>query len=346
VKGEGEIPWATLLTLERDQILSFRRRVGGLDERVSASPASLRLAAWAGLQDSMPRAAVLSLHARVEGVTAQVLDDPALVQLWGPRYSVYVTAAQDRAVFTLSRWPDTEKGRDRATLMATRLAAYLNRRREAYGDVGDALGINPNALRYATTTGTVLISWDGARAPLVWTVPAPQIDVGDARAELARRYLHVFGPGTSTAFAKWAGISVATARVAFTSIRDELVNVRTPLGEAWVLASDEVEIQAESGSAAPARLLPSGDAFYLFWGADRRLLAPDATAQAELWTSRVWPGAVLIAGELAGTWRRAQNAVSVRLWKRSTPAGREAVEAEATGLPIPGSEGRIRVMWN
>ena len=55
------------LGLTRQQILAFRRRVGGLDERLPKSSKSLRQAAWAGLQDSMPRAALLSLHARVEG---------------------------------------------------------------------------------------------------------------------------------------------------------------------------------------------------------------------------------------------------------------------------------------
>jgi hypothetical protein len=336
----------SLMTLTRDQILSFRRRTSGLDRRVPASAESLRLAAWAGLQDSMPRAAVLSLHARIKGVTAQVLDDESLVQLWGPRYSVYVTAAEDRALFTLGRQPDTDKARDRATLMAGRLAAHLDGRREAYDDVGDALGINPNALRYATTTGTVLIRWDGARAPLVWTVPAPEVGVADARAELVRRYLHVFGPGSALAFAKWAGINDRAAMAAFASLSGELLTVRTPLDQAWVLASDEEALRAQPGPVAPARLLPSGDAFYLLWGPNRRLLVPAATAQAELWTSRVWPGAVLIDGELAGTWRRAQETVSVHLWEQPARAQRDAVEAEAAGLPIPGREGRIRVAWD
>jgi hypothetical protein len=74
------------------------------------TPESLRRAAWAGLQDSMPRAALLSLHARVLDVTADVLDNPSLIQVWGPRYSVYVTAARDRAVFTLGRWARDPKG--------------------------------------------------------------------------------------------------------------------------------------------------------------------------------------------------------------------------------------------
>jgi hypothetical protein len=259
---------------------------------------------------------------------------------------VYVTAAEDRAVFTLGRFPNTDKAQERATLIAARLAAHLDGRREAYDDVGDALGVNPNALRYATTTGSVLIRWEGARAPLLWTVPAPGIDPPIARAELARRYLHVFGPGTPLAFAKWAGVNDRLAAAAFDALWDELLVVRTPVGEAWVLASDEEGLRAQPRSVAPARLLPSGDAYYLFWGADRELLVPDSAHRAELWTSRVWPGAVLLAGEVVGTWRRAQDTVSMHLWKGLQRAERDALEAEAVGLPIPGCEGQIRVVWH
>lgn len=344
--GGQDRPFGLVLRLTRDQILSYRRRTGGLEARVPAAPEALRLAAWAGLQDSMPRAAVLSLHARIQDVRASVLDDPSLIQLWGPRYSVYVTAAEDRAVFTLGRCPTTDKPRERATQMAARLAAHLNGRREAYDDVGDALGINPNALRYATTTGTVLIRWDGARAPLVWTVPAPQSDPADARVELTRRYLHVFGPATQPGFAKWAGVNDRLAAAAFASLSKELLVVRTPVGEGWVLGADAEGFRADPGSGAPARLLPSGDAYHLFWGADRELLVPDPANRAELWTSRVWPGAVLLAGELVGTWRRVQETVSMHMWKRLTHAERDALEAEAIGLPIPGREGQIRVAWD
>ncbi|MDF2754128.1 MAG: Activator of Hsp90 ATPase, partial [Gaiellaceae bacterium] len=56
---------AAQLDLTRAEILAYRRRVNELDERLPAGPASLRRAAWAGLQDSMPRAALLSIHARV-----------------------------------------------------------------------------------------------------------------------------------------------------------------------------------------------------------------------------------------------------------------------------------------
>ena len=41
-----------------------------------------------------------------------------------------------------------------------------------------------------------------------------------------------------------------------------LTPVSTPFSDAWILADDEAAFRAEPGPAAPARLLPSGDAFY------------------------------------------------------------------------------------
>src|SRR3954452_13900321 len=155
---------AAPLHLARDQILAHRRRVGALDERLPPGPESLRHAAWAGLQDSMPRAALLSLHARVDGVDPSSWEDPSLVQLWGPRYQVYVVAKADFALFSLARLPENERGRLRAEQMAERLHAHLGDRRMTDREAGRALGIG-NEMRYATATGTIAIRWEGARAP-------------------------------------------------------------------------------------------------------------------------------------------------------------------------------------
>jgi hypothetical protein len=99
------------LDLTREQILAYRRNVQALDERLPVGRDSLQKAAWAGLQDSMPRAALLSIHARVEGTGPSTWENPSLVQLWGPRFSAYVVAALDVAVFTLGRLPDDARTR-------------------------------------------------------------------------------------------------------------------------------------------------------------------------------------------------------------------------------------------
>jgi hypothetical protein len=97
---------------------------------------------------------------------------------------------------------------------------------------------------------------------------------------------------------------------------------------------------------APARLLPSGDTYFLLQGADRELLVPDPDRRGELWTPRVWPGALLVEGEIVGAWRRAQATVTVQTWRRLSRGARGAVEAEAATLPLPGVEGQCVVRWD
>jgi hypothetical protein len=320
--------------------------VGALDERLPPGRSSLERAAWVGLQDSVPRAAVLSIHARVVGTEPSTWEDPSLVQVWGPRFSAYVVAARDRAVFTLGRLPDDAKGRHRAEETAARLHAFLDGRRMRYDEAGQGIGVHPNALRYAAPTGTVLMRWEGARLPVIWTVPRPELDPREARLELARRYLHVFGPTTPAAFAKWAGIGSAEGRAAFEALAREVIAVRTAIGDQWILTSDEPSFAATPSPAAPARLLPSGDPYFLLHGVDRELLVPGEEQRRELWTSRVWPGAVLVAGEVVGTWRRASQVVAIQAWRRLSTAERQAVEAQAESLPLPGLHGQMVVLWD
>jgi len=304
---------------------------------------SLERAAWAGLQDSMPRAALLSLHARVEDVEPSTWAHPSLAQLWGPRYSTYVVAKRDFGLFSVGRLPDDAKGRLRAEQTAERLRCHLGEARMTDREAGRALGLG-NSIRYAAPTGTVAIRWEGARAPTIWAVPAPEIDPADARRELARRHLHIFGPTTVESLARWAGISRRAAAAAYASLEGSLLPVRTPLGGEWLLADDEPVVLAAETAPAPARLLPSGDAYFLLDGAERSLLVPQADRRQQLWTSRVWPGALLVDGEARGTWRRSQHTVRIDVWGRLSRTARAAVEAEAASLPLP-VDREIAVAW-
>jgi hypothetical protein len=214
-----------------------------------------------------------------------------------------------------------------------------------YGEAGRALGVHPSWLRHAAPTGRVLIRWDGARQPVIWTVPPPDVDPQDARLELARRHLNVFGPSTPAAFAQWAGVRPRRAVETFEMLHESLTQVQTPIGEAWILTSDEPAFRAEPGPVALARLLPSGDAYYLLQGDDRELLVADPDRRRSLWTSRVWPGAVLVEAEIVGTWRRSHETVTILCWRRLSRAQSDAVETEAASLPVPRT-GPVVVHWD
>ncbi len=105
---------------------------------------------------------MLSIHARVEGAEPAGWEHPSLVQLWGPRFQVYVIAQRDLAVFSLGRFPDDTKGRRRAEDMAARLHAHLGGARMPYGEAGNLPSENTARSRWAIT-----YTWN--RGPHSWT---------------------------------------------------------------------------------------------------------------------------------------------------------------------------------
>ena len=177
----------------------------------------------------MPRAAVLSIHARVEGDRPSSWEDPSLVQLWGPRYQVYVVAERDLRAFSLGRLPDDAKGRaGRRTWPhgCTPISAAEHGLRRG----GHGLGINANSLSYGATTGTVLIRWRGATAD-GWTVPPPESSRSRPGSS-SRAATSTSSDLDARAFAVWAGISRRAAVAAFETLRPSLTTTRTPIGDA------------------------------------------------------------------------------------------------------------------
>jgi len=342
----------TTLRLTSEQIADYRLRAAGLDARAAMSEASLRRAVHAGLQDSWPRAALLSIHARVLDTPVDVLDDSSLTQVWGPRFNVYVVAERDAPYFTVGRRPESGAKHDLGQELADGLDDVLGDAVMPYRNAGRTLGVNPNQLRYAALTGRLRVRWEGAGAPTVRTVPAPDIDIPTARRELARRFLHAQGPSTPDGFGTWAGIASRRAVSAFDELRDETTVVETPIGEAVMLTTslpllDATRVDEEQRPAQPEiRLLPGGDSHFLRWGAEREVQVASPPHRADLWPTRVWPGALLVDGVLRGSWRRSNATMTVTPWGDVAIRTRNAVEAEAHALPLPGVEEPVAVEWN
>ena len=196
--------------------------------------------------------------------------------------------------------------------LADRLDAFLGGRTMSYREAGQALGVHPSQFRYAAPTGRVIIRWDGARSPTIWTVPPPRSNHArhDSSSRVATCMCSV--PPLPKRLRCWAGIAPRSGIETFDTLRRSLTPVRTPIGDAWILTGDEPALLAPPGPAAPARLLPSGDSYFLLQGEGRDLLVPEADRRQVLWTSRVWPGAVLVGGEIVGTWRRARDTMTSR----------------------------------
>jgi len=76
------------------------------------------------------------------------------------------------------------------------------------------------------------------------------------------------------AFGRWAGIGPRHGIAAFKALADSLTPAQTPAGNAWILTRDEAAFRAAARAAAPARLLPSGDAYFLLQGTRSRPASP------------------------------------------------------------------------
>lgn len=125
-----------------------------------------------------------------------------------------------------------------------------------------------------------------------------------ARAELARRFVHCHGPTTPAALATWLGVRPRDVAPCWEALASDLVEVEHE-GAAWLLRED-LDAVSTTGPPRGVRLLPPRDPYTQ--GGDRTtLLAPEH--HRTVWRTVGEPGTVLADGEIVGTWRpRARGA--------------------------------------
>lgn len=98
--------------VEREQVIAYRLAGHGLDRRVR--PYELvSVVGRCGIQNTPPGSALLSVHARVEGIEADSLDnavvDRSLLQTWSMRGAPYYVPTGEAGVFTTGVLPTTEE---------------------------------------------------------------------------------------------------------------------------------------------------------------------------------------------------------------------------------------------
>jgi len=330
--------------VDADRVRWRRLAVTHAADRLPAG--SFADAAWGGLQDSAPRAALLALHARVDDVGPTAWEDPALLQIWF-RWSDYVVPRADVGVFTRGAMPRDEREAHDLERLADDIVAALDGRAADSREVAARLPqhLPPFAVRLASPTGRLHIRWDASRVTVI-AASRPDIDDEAARAELARRFLHWLGPGDSKQFSTWTKVSLRDAKATFAALDDELVPVSFDGRACSLLATDEAHL---TGAAPPdgCRLLPMGDPC-LHPGDDQPASPPphlpDDANQITPRLVNSLTGRIVVDGEAVGAWGRVKGNVTLDPWP-SLPKRREAdVEAEAVSLAGPiGTP--IRVRW-
>ena len=326
----------------RDQVLRYRAWAGHLDRKLPLS--SIADAAWGGLQDSAPRSGVLSLHARVEGVTPASWEHPDLVQIWFRGGADYIVPRADVGIFTLGCLPrDPARARELERL-ADRIHEAANGEMTPVGEVARSIG-HPSAgdplhPRVSSTTGRVHIRWDASR---IWLIPVerPAIPPEAARRALARRFLHGLGPSTARDLARWTGVAPPDAKTTWAAIEPELAAIELDADvrerRRFILAADLEALEAATPIAG-ARLLPFDDPFTKL---DKDLLVADpgrraTSVPASGHSPGYIPGAMLLDGDVVGGWQRQGRRVTLHPFGRLAARDTAAFEEEARSMPIAG----------
>ena len=122
----------------------------------------------------------------------------------------------------------------------------------------------------------------------------PSMSLEDARAELVRRFLRVFGPATHSQLASWAQTAPSHAKQLFEAVEDELAPASVEGRQGFVLAADVDRLEARRRRASGVRLLGGHDPYVA--QPDRASLVPDAAVRKRLFPSVGRPGVVLADG--------------------------------------------------
>lgn len=168
-------------------------------------------------------------------------------------------------------------------------------------------------------------------------------DPATATAVVAN-YLHLHGPATRSEAAGFVGTTATVVKEMWPS---DLVEVRFD-GRKTFIAPSDVDLLSNPPEPDLVRLLPPWDPY--LQSRDRTTLVPEKARQKEIWKILGNPGALLVEGELAGTWRtkgsgRKRLDFTLASFEPLPPAVRKAAEAEAERVAGVRGFGDLRIAW-
>jgi hypothetical protein len=349
-----------MIAIGREQAVAFRVAAHNLHERLPAGSEDAA-AGVIGLQDFPPGLAPTALAARVEDA-----DPDGLVIVYTFRGAAVAVPAADVPVFTAGLAPPDEDaaralvGTAVETLDPEGISALAALDRVSAA-VADALAdgplerddfhqalrerlpqellwwcrgcgshhVHPSLWRATGVRGVLAVAERRGRVTVFGAPPAAPA-VADAPAELARRFLHAYGPATHAELAAWGGIAPAHAKALLATVEGDLEEVDLDGRRGLVLAADAGALESPS-QASGVRLLPPFDPY--LDQRDRETLFPDPELRARARTGIGNPGVVLVDGDVAGLWRPQKKGrrliVAVEPVTAAASRAAHALEAEA-----------------
>jgi hypothetical protein len=357
-----------------DHILRLRLQSQRLTPAERGTSVAEVVRACVGMQAQEPPAAALAVRARSAGLLASDVArarvaDRSVVRTWALRGTLHLVATDDLGWLLALLGPPfiqgderrrRELGLDEATctrgirLLRSVLAhgpltrAAISEQLASHGlvIVGQAA---PHLLARAALEGVICFGPDRDKEPTYvllddWVEVRRALADETALTELARRYLAGYGPARPEDWAAWSGLPLPAGRAAWQRIAEDLVEVATERGAAWVLRTQWVGPDEAAPAGPLVRLLGGYDAYLLGYRGRDAVLDPAHARRLHPGGGVIRP-ALLVDGRVAGTWRlvrqRARLEVSVAPFAGLAPGVLEALEAEAADvarfLALPGT---------
>ncbi|MCB1250775.1 MAG: AlkZ family DNA glycosylase [Acidimicrobiales bacterium] len=170
------------------------------------------------------------------------------------------------------------------------------------------------------------------------------MDPREGAAELVRRWLYAFGPGTTADAQWWTGWTLGDTRRALDDAGAVAVAMQTPDGDAdaW-LAPDDLE--PVRGASRWVALLPGLDPTTMGWKDRRWYLDPEVAAQVVDRNGNAGP-TIWVDGRIVGSWVQRRDGTVALGWLADVPSARRAqVEAAAQTLEAAIGETRVSVRF-
>ncbi|MGH3386360.1 MAG: DNA glycosylase AlkZ-like family protein [Nocardioidaceae bacterium] len=359
-----------LVTVDRAQWLGFRWQGHGLDgpSRTDALDDVLLL----GVQGSRLAGAEQSLIQRTStvgstDVAAAISPHGPLVSLWSvrgaphahrltqldfvrdalaPRESdeggaAYVAAVEEVAAALSAIVTSPTSKAAASTAVTERVPAPLVQ----WCERCQADHVPDGLFRAAGRQGQIVLGPDEQRATMLYPTPDhPQASVDHPRLKLLQAYFRVNGPTSKTLFRDWMeGSSEATAAL-WDELGGQPVRVRVD-NRRYDLPEALVDAVLAAPTADGVVLVPPHDPYLR--QVDRTLLVPDRTRRHQVWRALSGPGALLVDGEVAGTWRyrRSNHQMTITVFDTLGSARRKMAERSAHRIARATGDDQPTVSW-
>ncbi len=341
----------------------MRLRAQHLDSRASLGVRQV-VADTCGVQAQDTVAEGLSVRVRTAGLTASNVEgartgDRSVVRTWVMRGTLHLVASEDvRWMLSLLGPVMIGKSRGRLTELGLtedvrpRAVEALRDLLETHGPMGrseiadrlagEGLPVEGQGayhlVRLAALEGVVCVGpeRDGEGTYDLLDRQAPHASsVDDPQVELARRYVHAYGPAGPDDLAAWSGLSLRGSRAAFEGLAGELMEVSVEGLPAWIPASRSDWLDAPPPRPPAVRLLPAFDTYLLGYRQRDLGVSPE-------YARRIHPGGgiirptLMVDGRAAGVWARKRTrrgiAITVNPFEDLSPMVMPGLEEEAADI--------------